>query len=330
MKTARPTYALALEARRAGRRRRPAAFAAASAVVVLALAAGAAPPAAAQVVISPRTDLELEDPEAWAMAWFGSVTLLTGFGVPEPLDPGSLELGLEAGWVPSLSEEERRVGFGGTKVEDLNRTDAIARPRLSVGLPGGFILTGAWLPPVEIDDVESNLFSLALGRRLYAGPAWRAGLRLYGQTGTVEGAITCTAQDAAGGDDPVLNPFGCEAPSNDEMTLTYYGVELSAGYRTARGTEPYLAAAINRFDNEFQVDAFTSGLHDRSLLLSEGTTWSVAAGATHPVGERGRLAGELFYSPLDVRRLSDDFSERLPEETDELFNARLLLSWRFR
>ncbi len=323
MKTARSTRTLAMEARRTALGAALAVFAA------FAVLAGAVPPAAAQEVFAPRTELDFEEPEAWAMAWFGSITLLTGFGVPEPLDPWALEVGLELGWVPSLSEDQRRVGFGGTKVEDLNRTDAIARPRLSVGLPGGFTLTGAWLPPVEIDDVESNLVSLALGRQIYAGPSWRAGLRLYGQTGTVEGPITCTAEDAAGGDDPEANPFGCEAPSDDEMTLTYYGLELTAAYRTAGGLEPYLAAAVNRFDNEFQVDAMTFGFHDRSLLLSEGTTWSVAAGAAHPLGEHGRLAGELFYSPLDVRRLDEDF-QPLPEETDELFNARLLLSWRFR
>ena len=307
------------------RRRALAALAAALALAVSAVpAAGQEPP-----VFSPTEELSFDDPESWAMAWFGSVTVLTGFGVPEPLDPGALELGLEAGWVPSLSEDQRRVGFGGTKVEDLNRTPVIGRPRLSVGLPGGFALTGAWIPPVEIDGVETNLFALALARELWAGDRSRGGLRLYGQTGTVEGAITCTAEDAAGGDDPAANPFGCEAPSNDELTLTYWGVELSLAYRAAGGTEPYLAAAVNRFDNEFQVDAFTFGLHDRSLLLSEGTAWSVAAGLVHPLGDRGRLAGEVFYTPLDVRRLNAEF-EPQPEETDELLNVRLLLSWRLR
>jgi hypothetical protein len=303
------------------------AFAAAAA---LALAALAAPAAAQQPpVFGPTEELHFDEPESWAMAWFGSVTLLTGFGVPEALDPGALELGLEAGWVPSLSEEESRVGFGGTKVEDLNRVPAIGRPRLTVGLPAGWTLTGAWIPPVEIDDVETNLFALALGRELWAGDRTRGGLRLYGQTGTVEGAITCTAEDAAGGADPLANPFGCEAPSDDELTLTYYGIELSVAYRAAGGTEPYLAAALNRFDNEFQVDALTFGLNDRTLLLSEGTAWSVAGGVAHPLGDRGRLAGEIFYTPLDVRRLNDR-NELGPAETDELLNVRLLWSWRLR
>lgn len=304
------------------------------ALTLIALTASAlalAPPAAAQEVIDVTDELRFDEPEAWAMAWFGSVTMLTGFGVPERLEPGAVMLGLEGGWVPSLSEEERRVGFGGTKVEDLNRTSVIGRPRLTVGLPAGFSLTGAWLPPVEIDDVEPNIISLALARELTARDRWRSGFRLYGQTGTVEGAITCTARDAAGGDDPVLNPFGCGAPSNDEMTIRYYGLELSAAYRTAGGSEPYLAAAVNRFDNEFQVRATTFDILDRTLLLSEGSTWSVAAGVVHPVGrdDRGRLAGELFYTPLDVRRLEDDFTFGEPEN-DALFNARVLLTWQLR
>ena len=162
---------------------RPALAAAALAATVLAASAA---PAAGQGVIDVTDELDFDEPESWAMAWFGSVTLLTGFGVPQPLDPGALELGLEAGWVPSLSEEQRRVGFGGTKVEDLNRTPAIGRPRLTVGLPGGFALTGAWIPPVEIDDVETNLFALGLARELWAGDRSRGGVRLYGQTGTVD------------------------------------------------------------------------------------------------------------------------------------------------
>lgn len=290
----------------------------------------AVPPVAAQAVIDVTDELHFDEPEAWAMAWFGSVTMLTGFGVPERLDPGAVVLGFEGGWVPSLSEEERRVGFGGTKVEDLNRTSVIGRPRLTVGLPGGFSLTGAWLPPVEIDDVEPNIVSLALGRELAARERWRAGFRLYGQAGTVEGAITCTPEDAAGGDDLLLNPFGCEGPSNDEMTIRYYGLELSAAYRTAGGTEPYLAAAVNRFDNEFQVRATTFGLLDRTLLLSEGSTWSLAAGAVRPVGRAGRVAGELFYTPLDVRRLTGTGFELGPAENDALFNARVLFSWQLR
>ena len=39
--------------------------------------------------------------------------LPNGVGGPDELSPGEVELAFEAGWVPSLSEEERRGGFPG-------------------------------------------------------------------------------------------------------------------------------------------------------------------------------------------------------------------------
>lgn len=303
-------------------------------LTLLGLAVLAPGPAAAQTA-TPTPTLELTErldfaaPESWAMAYFGSVALFTGFGPPERLEPGAIVLGLEGGWVPSLSEDQRRVGFGGTKVEDLNRTDVFGRLRLTVGLPAEISATAAWVPPVELGGVESEFLALALERALWRGPNWRSGFRVHGQIGTVQGPITCTARDAAGGSDPRLNPFGCRAPSSDEATLTYYGFELSAALATRSGLEPYLAASLNRFDNEFQVDAPVFGVRDRTRLLAAGDTWSLAAGAVLPLGEKGRLAAEVLYTPLDVARLDDDFRP-LPEETDELVNARLLFTWRVR
>jgi len=300
------------------------------AILLAAAALTAAAPAIAQPPVLEVTErLDFEDPESWAMAWFGSLAQLTGFGVPEARAAGSLELALEGGWVPTLSEDQRRVGFGGLKVEDLNRTAVIGRPRLSVGLGGGWSATLGWVPPVEVDGVEPDLFALSLDRPLWRRGSWRGGLRLHGQAGTIEGAITCNAADAAAGDDPRRNPFGCRQPSDDEMTIRSYGLELSAGYRLAGSTEPYLAASVQRFDNRFQVDALVFAIRDRTRQLAEGTTWSLTAGAVQPLGERGRVAVEVYYSPLEVRRLDAGLEPR-PDEVDELLNVRILASWRLR
>ena len=103
-----------------------------------------------------------------------------------------------------------RVGFGGLKEEDLNKTPLFVRPRLTVGLPADFSLTVAYVPPVRAFGVKSNLLAVALDRPLWRGERWTLGGRLYGQLGTAEGSFTCTAEDAAAGDDPRRNPFGCE------------------------------------------------------------------------------------------------------------------------
>ncbi|MEE8278611.1 MAG: hypothetical protein V3R89_07825, partial [Thermoanaerobaculia bacterium] len=72
---------------------------------------GLAQAAFGQRVLDITEDLDFDRPESWAMKYFTSVTLFTGMGVPRRMEPGSVEVGLEAGWVPTLSDRERTVGF---------------------------------------------------------------------------------------------------------------------------------------------------------------------------------------------------------------------------
>jgi hypothetical protein len=62
----------------------------------------------------PAQELDFDNPEAWAMEWTASLTLLTSLGPPRARETGELELGLELDWIPSVSEDERRVGFNGS------------------------------------------------------------------------------------------------------------------------------------------------------------------------------------------------------------------------
>ncbi|HEX4952719.1 MAG TPA: hypothetical protein VF017_04920 [Thermoanaerobaculia bacterium] len=291
----------------------------------LLLVGASAPPASAQPVLSVHQDLDFDRPEAWALKYFSSVTLLTGLGAPERREAGSLELALEGGWIPSLSEDERRVGFYGTKVEDLNKTSVFGRPRLTVGLPAALTLTLAWAPPIELGGAEPNLWAVALGRPLVEREGWRLGARLYAQGGTVKGDFTCSADDAAGGDDPIANPFGCERPSQDEATLQAYGVELAAAWQASERLEPYAALTGTYLDPEFQVDAFYSGIHDRTRQTTDGTTWALTAGLAWARSERLRLVAEAFYAPLTLVRTAG-----AEEESQDLFNLRVLLGYRLR
>ena len=294
------------------------------AAAVLAAVAGAAH---AQPVFAPREDLDFDRPEAWAMKYFTSVTLLSGLGVPRALPPGAIELGFEGGWIPSLSEDERRVGFYGTKVEDLNKTSVFGRPRLTVGLPASFSLTVAWAPPVEVGGVEPNFVSLSVGRPVWEGERLRLGLRLHGQDGSIKGDITCPGEAVAAGDDPVANPFNCQEPSEDETTVRYAGLEAGAAFALDREerAEGHLAISLNYLDPEFQVDAVYAGFHDRTLQLTHGTTWSLAAGLSYSAGERTRLAVEAFYTPLDIVRTMG-----AEKSSEDLFNVRALLALRLR
>lgn len=301
--------------------------------VILALGlAGTVPPARAQPeVVGITEDLDFDRPESWAMKYFANVTQLTALGAPRERRPGEVEIAVEGGWIPHLDVDERRVGFNGTKTEDLNKLAAFARPRITVGLGGGFSLTAAWIPPVELEGVEANLLALALERPLAVRGPWGLGARLYGQSGEVEGDFTCTDEDLVAPPGEPGNEFGCQAPSEDSYDLTTLGLELVGSYdlRGERAPQLHFATAANYQDLEFQVDALRFGFRDRNLLRTDGWTWSAAAGATWSLGEAARLATEVFYAPLEVDRPGSGRPDT-ENETDALLNARLMVGFTVR
>lgn len=282
---------------------------------------------AAQPVVRGSYEIDFDRPEAWAMKYFAAVTLPGTFGAPESLRAGQLDIAVEYGQIPALSESERRVGFNGTKVEDLNKVPYFVRPLLRIGVGKRLTLSAGYIPPVERNGAEASLFSLGIARPLLETDHWRLGLGLRGQKGTVRGDFTCSEQTVAAGLDPIRNPYRCEAVSDDEYEVASLGLEISAERRLGRAGQwrPYAAIAWDHMDLEFGVHSRHSGLDDRTRLLTDGGIWSLTGGIAYRLGAKWDLAGEIHYSPLDVVRPSPSGSTR----TDELVNARALLRYRF-
>lgn len=300
--------------------------AAALALLLLTLAPCFASAQSLKVADDPAQQLDFDRTEAWAMEWTASLTLLTSLGPPRPREAGEVEISIEAGWIPSLSEDQRRVGFNGTKVEDFNRIDVLPRPRLAVGLGWATTLELAYLPPISIEGLTPNLFSAAVERPVARSGGWTFGLRAYGQAGTVGGDITCPEDEAALPPGEPGNEFGCMEPSDDEVTLNYLGLAATAGWTIPGTTDADLHFGVyaTHMDLEFQVDAITFGFRDRSRLAADGWTTAVTAGASFPVSSRLRLAFETFYTPLDVIR-----PPATTADNDPLFNVRSMLTYAF-
>jgi len=290
------------------------------AVVLLSPGSGAH----AQEVFAPTEELDFDRPESWAMKYFASLELLSGMGVPEGMGAGAIRLGFEGGLVPQLSDEQRRVGFNGTKLEDVNRTRFFGRLRAAVGLSDNYSLDVAYTPPVEIGGTRPHLFAAGLGRPFELSPSWQLGARAYGQLGTITGDITCSADEAAAGPNPELNPFLCEEPSNDSLKQRLVGAELTVGYDTEHW-RPYAGVAVNYMDLEFQVDARYGGIVDRVLQVTDGVTFSVTTGLAYAPSPRWLLSAELFYSWLSVDRPPSTSTRN-----DGLLNGRFLVTYRIR
>ena len=298
-----------------------------AAASTVAMALLAVSPAASQPALEGTQEIAFDRPESWAMKYYAAATLPSAAGTPVSFEAGQFEIGAEYGQIPSLSEEERRVGFNGTKLEDLNRVPYLLRPVATVGVGKGFALSASYLPPIERNGAEANIFTLALARPMLDTDHWRVGLRLSTQTGSVKGDFTCSARMVAAGDDPEANPFGCEALSKDENEFTTVGLEASAA-RTMGSDgawEPHVALAYHHMDLEFQVDATYSGLVDRTRLTTDGETWTVAAGVTYRWSAKWKLTAEAFYAPLGIVRPPSTSSR-----TEELLSLRGQLTYRLR
>jgi hypothetical protein len=280
--------------------------------------------AAGQTPTQSSASIGFNRPEAWALKYFTAVTTFTGIGPPVVREPGSLDIGLELGWIPWLDANERRVGFEGTALEDLNKTPLLGRVRASVGLPGGISAELGWVPPIGINGEKANLFAAALERPFVDTGVFSAGLRIYGQVGHAKGDITCPKSVVSQAPGSAGNPLSCTEPSQDTATLNHVGGALTAGVRLGGGTALDVSAGATYNDVQFQVGSFTNGVPDNTSLTTHGWTGWVAAGGGCLV-QRTWLGIEAFYSPLPVRRFP-----RTDLENDSLFNVRAVIRYRIR
>jgi hypothetical protein len=291
--------------------------------VALLLAASAT----AQPVVNPTEHLSFDRPEAWALKYFTSATLLGGVDTPQAPAPGSVSLGLELGWLPSLSTTQRIVGFNGTKPEDLNKAPLFFRPRVTIGLPQRFALTVAVVPPMRMFGVKPRLLAVAVDRPVWETSAWSVGVRAAGQIGTVEGAYTCPASVLGFAPGSAGNLYGCQAQSSDTASLRFASGAVNVAYRPAASPKlsPHAAVAINYMDVGFQVDALTFGYLDRTHYLSRGATFSASGGLTYSLTRQLAAGVDLFYTPLLVQRVTAGATRN-----EGFFNIRALLVYRLR
>jgi hypothetical protein len=274
---------------------------------VLALLLALAPALAeAQFVDDSRERYAFDSPEGWAMSWATASTLMAAGGPVPELETGAAMVGAELSSIPWLDEDQQRVGFGGFKDEDLNKSPAFGRLRGWVGLPAGLVLELAWTPPVRIDGARAqDLFAAAVGRGLWAGERWALSARVHGQHGRVRGDITCP-RGIAGSPDIVVNPFRCSEASDDRIDLRYHALDATLDLRPAHGApRGHLTAGVARFEPRVQVDARSPTLVSIPRLSTSGSAPYVALGLRGDLTPRWEIALEALYLPLDVRRDRD-------------------------
>ena len=257
------------------------------------------------------------------MNYVGATTFMTAFGETPALKAWGWGAALDAGYIPRLTEEQQRVGLHGIKQEDLNRSKVFGRLRVLLGLPGDFVATVGYTPPVTIDGIQAlDLYSFAIARRLFELDNFSVSMQMFGQHGRLQGDITCPKR-LSDITDLTLNPFGCRGPSNDHVKLNYYGLEATAAW-TIDSWHPYVSGGAVRTEFQVQVDSITFNVRDRSLLVARGSLPFGTAGVTFDLDRQWTLGVGVLYVPLHVQR-----QPNMSSQNDALTSARVQLLYRF-
>ncbi len=278
-------------------------------------------------VFNTNYHIGFDRPEAWGLKYFASASLLSGLQPPEPPEGqrfGSLSVGFEVGWLPTLDAGQTKIGFSGTAPEDLNKAPIFARPVIRVGLPHQFTAVVAFAPPFPVFGLTTHLVAFGLERPLLVRDRWALSWRGYGQLGSVAGAFTCPHSVLEFAPGSAGNPTACLGESADVTSLRYVGTEFQFAYRVPRihRLVAHSTAGGNVIDGAFQVHAPITGGLDETRLWTRGGTFSMTAGASYSLTSRMALIVDVFYSPLWVQR-----GPSAPVTNDGLFNVRALINY---
>jgi hypothetical protein len=270
---------------------------------------GLAPPLRAQAGGSRVEQVHrAHEPEGRLLTFYSAAMLFTSLGATAT--PGRWSLGVEATFIPALSEAQRRPGID--KPEATNLSPVLPRPRVALRA-GDTIVEGSWIPPLAVGDARANLAALAVSHPMGQWRGLTVVPRLSVVTGRVRGAITCNARAMQGGGPDLATYYAavCHGRDSDD----WFEPRLVAGEVIAQrdwgrsGRTMWLAAGgrldrsrfdigVQRPDGTRDLDHPRLRLEDARMHLTGGVRWSL--------GARLATATEAFYAPgsmLTVRAL---------------------------
>ena len=243
------------------------------------------------------------DGEGKLMAFYSAGLTFSPVAAPRQRSRGDLALGLELGYLPRLSTEQRRVG---DKPEATNLAPIFPRPRISYAVTDRVTLEASWIPPVKFFDVKANLASLALSWTTDSSRALRFTPRLAGTIGSVEGAITCS--DDLRGHSPDLDLYYllvCHGrESRDEFFPRHMLAELLVGWnRGSAALRPYAGIGARQDWTRFDIGVIRpdgSREPDHPILELRALRPYGVLGTTVGRGARIRGTAEVLYAPGSI------------------------------
>ena len=268
--------------------------------------------------------LDLDSPEGWAMAFMTASAQNLGQAPPHAVKVRDISISAELSSIPRLSKAQQRIGFGGFKDEDLNKSPVFGRLRANIGLPWNLDAEISWTPPLQINDSKpDHLWGAALSKPLVNNEKISIGLRLFLLRGGVTASVTCSEDTINFAPYTLQNTAGCIGLSDDKLQMDHEGVEVFLSFKNASTILPWISLASSNIDNSVEIDAPLEVGRERATVYSSGTTHTLSFGFNYDIRENWSLNAASSYTPLDVQRPNDS------SDNDDFWNVRLGLTIRY-
>ena len=268
--------------------------------------------------------VDLDSPEGWAMAFMTASAQNLGQAPPHAVKVRDISISAELSSIPRLTREQQRIGFGGFKDEDLNKSPAFGRLRANIGLPWNLNAEISWTPPLQINGSKpDHLWGAALSKPLVNNEKIGIGLRLFLLRGGVTASVTCSEDVINFAPYTLQNTAGCVGLSDDKLKMDHEGVEVFLSFNNASAILPWISLAASNIDNSVEIDAPLEVGRERATVYSSGTIQTLSFGFNYDIRENWRLSAASSYTPLDAQRPNDS------SDNDDFWNVRVGLTMRY-
>ena len=276
--------------------------------------------------ISPKLyseEVSFSSPEGWCMSYMSAASLNLSDSFPTPLTFGDIVLAGEISTIPELNREQQKIGFGGLKYEDLNKSPLFGRGKLKIGFYWDSVLELSYTPPLEIKGAKpNNLWGIALAKPIISNDLVNLGIRYYRLSGNAVADVTCSKNTV---NQPLYtadNPSGCISVSKDRIDLGHQGFEilLARSYINEK-FKPYISLASTKIDSSVKIDAQLELSREIAFVQTSGTINTLSFGLNYKISDNWQFNLGTSYTPLDVNRPSPAGGD------DDFWNLKLGFSW---
>jgi hypothetical protein len=270
-------------------------------------------------------EVALDSPEGWGMSYMSAASLNLSDSFPTSMAFGEIVLTGELSNIPKLNREQQKIGFGGLKYEELNKSPVFGRGKLKVGFYWDSVLEVSYTPPLELKGAKpKNLWGIALSKQVINNDKLNLGLRYYNLSGKAVADVTCSQKTV---NQPLYtagNPSGCISTSKDKIDLGHQGFEIIlASKNSVLNFSPWVSFATTKIDSSVRIDAQLELSREIAYVSTEGTLSTLNFGLNYPLSDKWVLNLGTSYTPLDANRPTPAGGD------DDFWNIKLGLSWNF-